>query len=84
VFEGIRCYATERGPAVFRLREHIQRLVNSARVLGFRDFPYSVEELIEAVRMTVSVNGFAGCYIRPLVYLAEGGWNLTVDAGRPR
>lgn len=83
VFEGIRCYATERGPAVFRLREHIQRLVNSARVLGFRNFPYSVEELMEAVRMTVSVNGFEGCYIRPLVYLTEGGWNLSVDAGKP-
>lgn len=83
VFEGIRCYPTGRGPAVFRLREHVQRLVNSAKVLGFRDFPYTVDELVEAVRLTVSVNGFEGCYIRPLVYLVDGGWNLTVDAGRP-
>jgi branched-chain amino acid aminotransferase len=83
VFEGIRCYATERGPGIFRLREHVKRLVNSARVLGFRDFPYSTTELMEAIRLTVSVNGFDECYIRPLVYLADGGWNLTVDAGKP-
>jgi branched-chain amino acid aminotransferase len=83
VFEGIRCYASERGPAVFRLREHIKRLTNSAKVLGFREFPYSVDDLVEAVRMTVSVNGFQACYIRPLVYLTDGGWNLTVDAGKP-
>jgi branched-chain amino acid aminotransferase len=83
VFEGIRSYATERGPAVFRLREHVKRLVNSAKVLGFRDFPYTLQELVEAVRLTVSVNGFDECYIRPLVYLTDGGWNLTVDAGKP-
>jgi branched-chain amino acid aminotransferase len=83
VFEGIRCYASERGPAVFRLREHVQRLVRSVKVLGFRDFPYTWEQLAEAVCLTISVNGFAECYIRPLVYLTDGGWNLTVDAGRP-
>jgi branched-chain amino acid aminotransferase len=83
VFEGIRCYASDHGPAVFRLQEHIKRLVNSAKVLGFRDFPYSVHELVEAVRMTVSVNEFQACYIRPLVYLTDGGWNLSVDAGKP-
>jgi branched-chain amino acid aminotransferase len=83
VFEGIRCYATERGPAVFRLREHTQRLVNSVKILGIRDFPYSVQELVEATRLTVSVNGYEECYIRPLVYLTDGGWNLTVDSGKP-
>src|SRR5512147_161221 len=83
VFEGIRCYATDNGPAVFRLKEHMTRLVNSAKVLGFRSLPYSVEELSEAVRLTVSANGFGECYIRPLIYLTDGGWNLTVDAGRP-
>jgi branched-chain amino acid aminotransferase len=83
VFEGIRCYATANGPAVFRLREHTRRLVNSAKVLGFRGFPYTPDELAEAVRLTVSVNGYEECYIRPLVYLTDGGWNLTVDAGRP-
>lgn len=83
VFEGIRCYATPHGPAVFRLQEHVRRLINSVKVMGFRDFPYSVQELVEAVRLTVSVNGFDECYIRPLVYLTDGGWNLTVDAGKP-
>jgi branched-chain amino acid aminotransferase len=83
VFEGIRCYATDQGPAVFRLKEHVKRLVNSTKVLGFRDLPYSADELAEAIRLTVSANGFGECYIRPLVYLTDGGWNLTVDAGRP-
>ena len=83
VFEGIRCYATEQGPAVFRLCEHLTRLVNSVKILGFRNFPHTVDDLAEAVRLTVSVNGYEECYIRPLVYLTEGGWNLTVDAGKP-
>jgi len=83
VFEGIRSYITEHGPAVFRLRDHVKRLVNSVKILGFRHFAYSVDELIEAIRLTVSVNGFDECYIRPLVYLANGGWNLTVDTGTP-
>lgn len=83
VFEGIRCYATEQGPAIFRLREHLTRMVNSVKILGFRNFPYTVDDLAEAVRLTVSVNGYEECYIRPLVYLTEGGWNLTVDAGKP-
>jgi branched-chain amino acid aminotransferase len=82
VFEGIRCYATEHGPAVFRLKEHAERLVNSAKVLGFRTLPYTAAELAEAIRLTVSANGFDECYIRPLIYLSDGGWNLTVDAGK--
>jgi branched-chain amino acid aminotransferase len=83
VFEGIRCYSTGRGPAVFRLREHVERLANSAKVLGWRDLPYSAVELVDAIKLTVAANGFDECYIRPLVYLADGGWNLTVDTGRP-
>jgi branched-chain amino acid aminotransferase len=83
VFEGIRCYQTEDGPAVFRLREHMQRLLDSAMVLGFREFPYSLDQLCEAVKLTVSANGFTECYIRPLIYLTDGGWNLSVDSGRP-
>ncbi len=83
VFEGIRCYATDIGPAVFRLREHTERLADSARLLGFRSLPYSTEELAEAIRLTVSANGFNECYIRPLIYLTGGGWNLNVDAGCP-
>lgn len=82
VFEGIRSYHTERGPAVFRLREHAERLVNSARVFGFRDLPYTVAEIVEAIKLTVSANGFEECYVRPLIYLTGGGWNLNVDMGR--
>ncbi len=82
VFEGIRCYATQRGPAVFRLKEHIRRLIHSAKILGFRQLPYTEDELMDAVRLTVSANGFDECYIRPLIYLTDGGWNLTVDAGK--
>ncbi len=82
-FEGIRCYRTARGPAIFRLREHIERLLGSARVLGFRELPFGFEELSEACKETVRASGFTECYIRPLIWLAEGGWNLTVDAGKP-
>lgn len=83
VFEGIRCYATPDGPAIFRLADHVDRLVGSARVLGFETLPYSQAQLQSAIKETVAANALDECYIRPLVYLAEGGWNLTVDAGKP-
>ena len=83
VFEGIRAYNTDKGPAVFRLKEHIERLFDSARVLGFLEFPWTVDDVCKAVKDTVRVNGFKDCYIRPLIYLDGGGWNLNVDSGRP-
>ncbi len=83
VFEGIRAYNTDKGPAVFRLQEHIQRLFDSALVLGFREFPWTIEQIVDAVKQTVKVNGFYDCYIRPLLYLDGGGWNLNVDNGKP-
>jgi branched-chain amino acid aminotransferase len=83
VFEGIRCYSTERGPAVFRLKEHMDRLVHSSHSFGFRNLAYTANELAEAVRLTISANGFNECYIRPLVYLTGGGWNLNLDGGMP-
>jgi branched-chain amino acid aminotransferase len=83
VFEGIRAYATARGPAVFRLRDHLVRMEASCRILGFRELPYSLDELAEATRQTIRANGFDECYIRPLVWLADGGWNLTLDTGVP-
>ena len=83
VFEGIRSYATPKGPAVFRLPEHAERLVNSAKVFGFGRLPYSVDDIVEAVKLTVAANGFDECYIRPLIYLSGGGWNLNVDGGKP-
>ncbi len=82
VFEGIRCYATPDGPAVFRLREHLVRLLDSARTLGFRSLPYGLAELTAATEAVVQANGFDECYIRPLLYLADGGWNLNIDGGR--
>lgn len=81
VFEGIRSYKTDRGAAVFRLGEHAERLAASAKVLGIREFKYSAEELAEAIKQTVAANGFDECYIRPLIYMTSGMWNLNVDGG---
>ncbi len=83
VFEGIRSYNTPKGPAIFRLREHVERLFDSARVLGFREFPWTVDDLVKAHKDTVRANGFNDCYVRPLIYLDGGGWNLNVDSGKP-
>jgi len=82
VFEGIRAYNTDKGPAVFRLREHVERLLDSAHVFGFQDVPFTVDQVVTAVKDTVRANGFKDCYIRPLIYLDGGGWNLNVDGGK--
>ncbi|MDP9402180.1 MAG: branched-chain amino acid transaminase [Actinomycetota bacterium] len=76
VFEGIRAYATSQGPAVFRLTDHIERLFNSARIFLI-DIPFTAEQLIEATKDTVRVNGLESCYIRPLVYLGYGEMGLN-------
>jgi branched-chain amino acid aminotransferase len=76
VFEGIRTYETASGPAVFRLTEHIERLFDSARIF-LLDVPYTVEQLVEATKETVRVNGLASCYVRPLVYLGYGEMGLN-------
>jgi branched-chain amino acid aminotransferase len=66
-FEGIRCYATKQGPAVFRLDEHIKRFINSAKI--FRaEIPYSYEEIFDAILETIKVNNLESCYIRPIAY----------------
>ena len=83
VFEGIRAYKTAKGPAVFRLREHAERLIESAEIFGFRNLPYTTEQVCTAIKDTVRANGFDECYIRPLLYLAGGAWNLNIDAGKP-
>ena len=83
VFEGIRAYQTDKGPAVFRLREHAERLIESAEIFGFRNLPYTGDDITQAVKETVKANGFSECYIRPLLYLTGGAWNLNIDAGRP-
>jgi branched-chain amino acid aminotransferase len=83
IFEGIRAYKTDKGPAIFRLREHVDRLIESAEIFGFRDMPFTVESVSQAIKDTVKANGFEECYIRPLLYLAGSVTSLNVDAGRP-
>jgi branched-chain amino acid aminotransferase len=78
VFEGIRCYNTSRGPAVFRLRDHILRLENSAKLVGMR-LPYTTEELEEAVMETVRRNGMTECYIRPIAFYGYGVMGLNPE-----
>ena len=76
-FEGIRAYKTSRGPAVFRLREHMVRLVNSCKILMI-DLPYTVDQLVEAAKEVVRVNDLEnGCYLRPLVYLGYGEMGIN-------
>ena len=83
VFEGIRAYKTDKGSAVFRLREHAERLLKSAEIFGFRNLPYTVDEVVNGAKETVRANGFDECYVRPLLYLSGGAWNLNIDAGKP-
>jgi len=83
VFEGIRCYETTRGPAVFRLRDHLQRLLDSVKILGIREFGYTLDELHQAVHHVILANGFRSCYIRPLVYMGSGSFDLNLDNMQP-
>ena len=76
VFEGIRCYNTKKGPAVFRLQDHIRRLYDSAKIYRM-DIPYALEEFCAAVLETIRVNNLQACYIRPIVYRGYG--SLGVD-----
>jgi branched-chain amino acid aminotransferase len=81
VFEGIRCYETPRGPAVFRLTDHMQRLHNSARLLHMQ-LPYSVEELKAATNELVAFNGLPECYVRPIAFYGYGELGVST-AGNP-
>ncbi|MDA3024907.1 MAG: branched-chain amino acid transaminase [Actinomycetota bacterium] len=76
VFEGIRAYETEQGPAIFRLTEHIERLFRSAHILGMK-IPYTVDEIIQATKDTVASTGLASCYVRPLAYYGYGEMGLN-------
>jgi len=71
VFEGIRCYETPRGPAVFRLTDHMQRLHDSARLIHMT-IPYSVDELKDASNELLEANGLAECYLRPIAFSGYG------------
>src|ERR1700683_4395504 len=83
VFEGIRCYLTDKGPAVFRMDEHVERLLDSAHIVGFRELPVTTELVKTAINQTIAANGFSSCYVRPMIYL-DGAMSLTVEAGQPR
>ncbi|MFM7686484.1 MAG: branched-chain amino acid transaminase [Actinomycetota bacterium] len=76
VFEGIRAYETADGPAVFRLTDHMQRLLNSGKIVGM-DIPYTVEELVQAVKDTVRSTGLKACYVRPIAYYGYGEMGLN-------
>jgi branched-chain amino acid aminotransferase len=82
-FEGARCYDTPNGPAAFRLYEHLKRFVDSALILGILDFPYTVEELREAVHETIRVNNLRACYIRPALYM-DGSLGLNAQGYQTR
>ena len=76
VFEGIRCYQTAKGPAVFRLKDHIKRLENSAKLVGMK-LPYSADEFIKATKQTIKANKIEECYIRPIAYYGYGVMGLN-------
>ena len=72
VFEGIRCYDTRNGPAVFRLPEHVRRLFDSAKIYRMLDIGFSQEEIAEACKGVTTVNGLSSCYIRPIAFRGYG------------
>lgn len=77
VFEGIRCYQTKKkGSAIFRLREHVDRLFNSAKILGIK-IPFSQQEITAAIVKVVSENKLVECYIRPIVFLGHNKMGLN-------
>ena len=76
VFEGIRAYETDTGPAVFRLTPHIKRLFRSAKIFMI-DVPFSEDDIVTAVKDTVRASGLQSCYIRPIVYLGYGEMGLN-------
>src|SRR6266550_2382918 len=81
VFEGIRCYETDKGPAVFRLTDHLSRLQNSAKLL-YMELPYSVEDLHAACRELIGANGLPECYLRPIAFSGYGELGVST-AGNP-
>ena len=76
VFEGIRAYETARGPAVFRLTEHVARLFDSAKIM-MMEIPYTVDEIVQATKETVRSTGLSSCYVRPIAYYGYGEMGLN-------
>ena len=81
VFEGIRCYETPRGPAVFRLTDHLKRLDASARLLHM-ELPYTIDELREVSLELIGINGLPECYLRPIAFFGYGELGVAT-AGNP-
>ncbi len=81
VFEGIRCYETPKGPAVFRLTDHVKRLIDSARLL-YMEIPYTAEELRDAHFEVVTANRLPSCYLRPISFYGYGELGVST-AGNP-
>ena len=81
VFEGLRCYDAEGGPAVFRLPEHVDRLFRSARMYSMK-MRYTKRQVSEAILKTVGASGLRECYIRPLAYYGYGEMGLTPTRNR--
>jgi branched-chain amino acid aminotransferase len=71
VFEGLRCYKTDQGPAIFRLYDHVWRLINSAKIY-MMDLKYDAEKIADATRLTVKGNELEECYIRPIAFYGYG------------
>jgi branched-chain amino acid aminotransferase len=78
VFEGVRAYATDQGPAIFRLQEHTRRLFNSAHILGMT-LPWSQDTLLEAQKTVVRENGLKEAYLRPMCFYGSEGMGLRAD-----
>lgn len=72
IFEGIRCYSTPNGPAIFRLREHVRRMVDSARIYRMENLGFSADQLAEAMLELIRVNRMDACYIRPIILRGYG------------
>jgi len=75
VFEGIRCYATRNGPAIFRVRDHVRRMLDSAKIYRM-EVPFTNEQLCEALAELVRVNRMSACYLRPIVMRGYGSMGV--------
>jgi branched-chain amino acid aminotransferase len=75
IFEGVRCYNTKRGSAIFRLDSHLERLLNSAHIYRMQ-VPYTFDELSAACKQIVGVNGYDHCYLRPLIFRGYGPFGV--------
>ena len=76
VFEGIRCYSTARGPAIFRLQDHLQRMIDSAKIYRM-DLAYSLDDLVEACCELVERNELDACYLRPMIVRGYGAMSMV-------